>query len=219
MLYGMSIRILLSSIHKFCITTGINGQQRQQQHIPDHPAGGADETAAAAAILHSHQRSQHVREQQVFPSFVSSTDDIEAADLLVSVGGVQLAGETKTEIIKIAVRQALRQTTTALMPLLERTSRPSPASSRGVVAPPTPTPSSTAFPVAEYAGRGAYGMMMRSPPLQNLSHGSLKTLAGSHTSVVPGQDQIEKGESVVGLLSILQYTMKNLRDGEALYQR
>lgn len=213
MLYATSIRILLSSIHKFCIAIGINGQQRQQQHIPVHPAGGTEETAAAAAILHSHQRSQCEREQQVFPSFVGSADDIEAANLLVSVGGVQLAGETKAEIIKIAVRQALRQTTAALMRLLERTSRPEPASSTGVVAPPAPVPASTAFPVAEYGGgRGACGMMMRTPPLQNLSHGSLETLAGAHTNVVPGQDQIEKGESVAGLLTILQSTMKHLRD-------
>lgn len=209
-LYGMSIRILLLSIHKFRNTIGINGQQRQQQHITENSTGASNETTASTTISHRHQRSQRGCGQQVIPSFVDRADDIEAADPLVSVGGVQLAGDTKAEIIKIAVRQALRQTTAALMRLLERTSRPSPASSL----PSASALAATAFPMAEYSGHGNCEMMMGTPPLQNLSHSSLKTRASTHTNAVPGQD--EKGESVAGLLGILQNTMKHLRDGEGL---
>ncbi|KAH9885150.1 hypothetical protein F4778DRAFT_787326 [Xylariomycetidae sp. FL2044] len=217
-LYAMSIRILLSSIHKFYITSGINVQQQQQQ-ITDHPMGGTDE-AAAAAISHSHQRGRREYERQVFPSFVCHSGDVEAADMLVSVGEVQLTGDTKAEIIEIAVRQALQRTTAALKHLLGRTGRPSSsASSASVVAlPPAPAPAPTAFPMTEYGGHIPGGMMMmRNPPLQDMGHGgSLGTLVGAQTCFVPGQDQMDKGESVAEFLSILQNAMEQLRDGETL---
>lgn len=124
----------------------------------------------------------------------------EEVDVSVSVGGIELKGEAKTEIIEVLVQRALRVITSALVHLWEQTRRPS------------TTAHLPGFPFPTTAtGKG--GTRPDGAKVANMPQVFVGSASASTTGqVTPSSSRGEYSESISSLLHTLGHTMKVLEE-------
>lgn len=173
LLFAMSIRILLSAVQTFNNSSSTSTAATLNHNSTISSLATDDIAATIADTIRAGGDRSPIHADQ--------------ADILVSVGGVELSGEARAEIIDASVRRSLRVITAALVHLWDQTGRPSNQ---------TLPPSQMAFPPPNF-GRS-----------NNAAGGGVNLSAsGAHLMAVSGG---ERSENVSSLLDTLQYAMDAL---------
>ncbi|KAG8164261.1 hypothetical protein KVR01_006179 [Diaporthe batatas] len=175
LLFATSIRILLCSVQAFNSSSTTTAATLNHDSTISALATDDDPATTADTVRGGGNRS---------PTHV---DD---ADIPVSVGGVELSGEARAEIIGASVRRSLRVITAALVHLWEHTGRPS-----------NKPHSQTAFPFPTLGvGGNSNGVG---------TNGSM-SLSASNTHALTTATGGERSENVSSLLNTLQFAMDAL---------